>query len=229
MKEQHRFPPLAALPLLGGIAWLWTSAQAGFLPFLLMLPIGGGLFASGMAILLWAGDRRFCQSMALAGALGLLALPFLVPALGLGTALWLSGLAAAAAVAAGSIAVDQTPEIEGVPQPEPSVRLSAGVALDEMVLGMEQLAIALPAGDRAHRMVDEVHSTIAFHRAQGWLDNPLGYHIDPPDLTSPRIENARTGKIAYEHMRFESLYEPPFEEPGRGRTPCTAARLIVIV
>ncbi|MDG2335297.1 MAG: CocE/NonD family hydrolase [Myxococcota bacterium] len=217
MKEQHRFPPLAALPLLGGIAWLWTSAQAGFLPFILTLPIGGGLFASGMAILLWAGDRRFCQSMALSGVLGLLALPFLVPTLGLGTALWLSGLAAAAAVAAGSISVDQTPEIEGVPQPEPSLRLSAGVALDEMVLGMEQLAIGLPAGDRAHRMVDEVHAAIAYHRSQGWSSDPLSYHATPPPLTAPRIETARTGKIAYEHLRFESLYEPPAEEPGRER------------
>ena len=217
MKEQHRFPPLAALPLLAGIAWIWTSAQAGFLPFILMLPIGGGLFASGVALGLWAGDRRFSQSMALAGLLGTLSLPFLALGLGFGTALWLSFLAGASAVAAGSTAIDQAPEIEGVPQPEPSLRLSAGVALDEMVLGMEQLAIGLPAGDRAHRMVDEVHRALAFHRSQGWLDDPLSYHLDPPALSAPRIEQTRTGSIAYEHIRFESLYEPPVDEPGRDR------------
>ena len=217
MKEPRRFPALAGIPLLAGICWLWESGQAGLAPFLLTLPVSGGLFAGGLGLLLWTGDRRITQTLALAGGVGTLAFPLLALGLGVGGAFWLSLLAAAAAVAAAAAAVDQSAPIEGVPQPRPGLALSASVALDEMVLGLEQLSMTIPSGDAARQMADEVDTALDLYRARGWLDDPLGYHRDPPPLAAPKIERARTGRIHYEHVQFESLYEPHPDEPGRAR------------
>jgi len=217
MEEQARFPPLAGVPLIAGSSWLWIGAQAGIPSFLVMLPIGGGLFASGFALLLWAGDRRITQTMALAGLLGSLGFPLLALGLGAGTGFWLSGLAAASALAAGRLALRQAPELLGVPRPEPDLRLCASVAMDEMVLGTEQLAIGLPTGGAAQRMAEEVHAALDLYGRRGWLDNPGAYHLDPPVGLDPRLESARSGKIVYEHLRFESGYAPHDDEPGRDR------------
>ena len=62
-----------------------------------------------------------------------------------------------------------------------------------------------------------VDAALALYRDRGWLDRPLDYHRDPPPLTAPKIEGARTGRLHYEHLEFESLYEPHAEEPGRAR------------
>jgi hypothetical protein len=217
MKEPQHFPVVAGIPLLAGGCWLWAAAQAGLLPFVLMLPVSGGLFAGGMGLLLWAGDRRINQTLALAGGVGTLAFPLLAVGLGAATAFWLSLLAAASAVAAGSAAVAQSSPIEDVPQPQAGLGLSASVALDEMVLGLEQLSSAIPRGDALRGMAEEVDAALDLYRGRGWLDDPLGYHLAPPPLTSPKIESARTGRIRYEHLQFESLYEPHPEEPGRER------------
>jgi len=217
MNERHRPALWAAVPLLAGTLWLWTGANTGALSFLLMLPVGASLLVSGGALALWAGDRRFAQIMALAGGVGVLGLPLLAAGLGLGSALWLAAWAGASAVAAAAAALEGAPPIEGVPRPEPGLRLSAIVAMDEMVLGLEQLATRLPSGDAARRMIDETHAAIDFYRDRGWLESPRDYHVDPPALVEPRIENARSGRIEYEHLQFESLYAPHEEEPGRER------------
>ena len=217
MNEPNRFPLLAGVPLLAGTGWVWAGAQAGPLPFLVLLPVGAGLLGTGLALLLWAGDRRITQTMALAGLLGMVAFPGLAAGFGLGGALWLSLLAAGSALVAGSSAVSQSEAIEGVPAPEAGLALAAKVALDEMVLGVEQLSIGLPSGNAAHRVADEIHGALDLYRGKGWLDDPAAYHLDPPPLGEVHLENARSGSIEYEHLSFESGYEPWDGEPGRER------------
>ena len=191
LKQPRRFPALAGIPLLAGTCWLWETAQAGLAPFLLALPASGGLLAGGLALLLWAGDRRISQIVALAGGVGTLAFPLLALGLGAGAAFWLSLLAGASALAAASLAIDLTPPIEDVPRPEPGLGLSASVAMDEMVLGLEQLSMSIPSGDAAHQMADEVDAALALYRDRGWLDRPLDYHRARPPLTAP---------VSYTHL-----------------------------
>ena len=86
--------------------------------------------ASGLAQILWAGDLRINQTLALCGLLGLLLAFPLVLWLGLWIAFWLAMAAAGSVLCAGASAVAQEPEYARVPSPEPGPRLSGLVALD---------------------------------------------------------------------------------------------------
>ena len=48
-----------------------------------------------------------------------------------------------------------------------------------------------------------------------------GYHREPPPLEAPQIRDRevrlRGGRVHYEHVSFDSEYEPYAEEPGRER------------
>ena len=92
-------------PIVAGSLWLWATADAGFWPFLLLLPVGGMLLASGVAHLFWPGDVHITQTMALGGALGLLVLIPASFAVGLFTALGLGALALACLLASGAAAI----------------------------------------------------------------------------------------------------------------------------
>jgi hypothetical protein len=63
----------------------------------------------------------------------------------------------------------------------------------------------------------------ALCEAEGWLDKPGAYHRAPPALAAARLERARTRGIDYEHLSFESGYEPREQEPGRERWLARAA------
>lgn len=208
---------LSVLPILAGTLWLMQAAGLGLLGFLLLLPIGGGLLASGLAQILWAGDLRINQTLALCGLLGLvLAFP-LVLWLGLWIAFWLAMAAAGSVLCAGASAVAQEPEYARVPSPEPGPRLSGLVALDEAILGFEQFSIGVPTGEKAEQLVGEVLDGLDLMAERGWLEDPSLYHLPPPPLTEPRITVRRAGKKNYEHLSFESLYTPHEGEPGRDR------------
>jgi hypothetical protein len=217
MFEQRRWPRLPWLAIAAGLLWLWWSAQAGIATFVLTLPAGALLLASGIGLLLWPGDHRITQTQALAGVLGvILSLPAAI-ALGLGSALVLALLSAAAFAAAGATAVHQEPHTENVPEPRPSLSLSAQVGLDEAVLGFEQLAIALPAGDATHRVAHEIRQAQELFASRGWIEKPVDYHQTPPPLEHAQIQHQSSLGLRFEHLSFESLYEPHAEEPGRDR------------
>ena len=217
MREQYRFPGLGWVPLLAGILWLAAGVRAGLLPSLLLLPLGGLLLACGVAQVLWAGDRRITQTSALGSMLALFAMPLLALGLGFLPTLGLGILALASLLSAGALAVHQEGWLPGVPRPEPSWRLSARIALDEWVLGLEQFSIGLPTGEAADRLVEEIEEARSLYRERGWAEDPGSFHLDPPKIEEVRIEKERTGRLAYEHLAFESLYEPHPGEPGRDR------------
>ena len=63
---------------------------------------------------------------------------------------------------------------------------------------------------------DEVNRSLELYQDRGWIDRPATFHRTPPPLTSPTFEYVRSW-WPYEHMRFDSAYEPYAEEPGRDR------------
>jgi dienelactone hydrolase len=217
MFEPQRWPRVAWIPLAAGVAWLWYAASFGLVGFFFSLIPGCLLLGSGVSNLLWPGDLRIPQFVALGGFLGV---PFALPAFYVAnpaTALLLLGLSAAAFLAAGYSSVRMEPHVEDVPLPEPSLRLAAQVAVDDLLLSTMQLTLPLTPSSERDRIRREVHTARELFEAAGWLEKPADYHLAPPLLEQVQISPARSGKVAYEHLRFESGYEPRADEPGRDR------------
>jgi pimeloyl-ACP methyl ester carboxylesterase len=213
--EQQRYPREAWVPIAAGLVWLWCAASFGVVGFLFSLLPGCLLLASGVSTLLYPGDLRIPQFAALGGLLGVpLALPAFFVA-GFATAALLVALSAASFVAAGLVSVRQAPHHDEVPPPVPTLRLGAEVAADEALLATMALSLPMTRPDELGRVRRDVHAARELYRDRGWLEKPASYHALPPLLERPEIRRARTGAIDFEHLRFESGYEPRAEEPGR--------------
>jgi hypothetical protein len=53
--------------------------------------------------------------------------------------------------------------------------------------------------------------------AAGWLDRPRSYHDDPGSPDSPVVGRRRVGRTTFETLRFDSVWVPHADEPGRTR------------
>jgi dienelactone hydrolase len=215
--EQRRWSREAAVPIVAGATWLWFATGFGVVGFVFSLIPGCLLFASGFSILLWPGDLRISSFAALGGLLGV---PLAIPAFwvaGPGTALLLIGLSAASYLAAGAVAVRWEPHTQEVPTPEPSLRLSAEVAADEVVLATMLSGLPVVAGGSWSRVRDEVIEAHDFWEERGWIERPADYHATPPPLEAPSLAPAQTRGIHFQRLRFESGYAPREGEAGRER------------
>lgn len=217
MFEQQRWPRLAWVPIAAGLAWLWCAASFGMPGFFFSVIPGCLLLGAGVSTLLWPGDVRIAQFVALGGFLGVpLALPaFFVAGPATGALLVLAS--AAAFVAAGAISVRQEPHVDEVPVPVPSPGLAAQVAIDDLLLATMNLTLPMPMVAKREHIRSEVHEAREQFAAAGWLEKPGGYHLPPPPLEAPRIARARSRSHDFEHLSFESGYEPRAGEPGRER------------
>jgi len=52
---------------------------------------------------------------------------------------------------------------------------------------------------------------------RGWLDAPARFHPEPPALDRVEVVSGRRGHHRFEHMTFESEYEPHADDPARER------------
>ena len=223
MFEQPRWHGEAAFAIAAGLLWLWTAAHGGALTFAAAVVPALLLLASGGSTLLWPGDHRIPHFMALGGVLGVLLAALAWPGLGLATGAAVILLCAASFVAAGAVSVRQAPHVEGVPLPQPSLRLWARVGLDEAVMASLQAWMRFPRGAEAARVHREVIEATELFDERGWLEKPIDYHAQPPPLTSPRVQPGRARGFDFEHISFESQYEPHVQEPGRDRFLAYAA------
>ena len=118
------------------------------------------------------------------------------------------------------------------PSPQPSAGLAAQVAVDELLLAVMKSPRRYPRRADYERVGREVLEAVDLFESRGWLTDPTSYHLDPPSLSSPGIEACRpldlawTRGIPYEHLWFESGYEPHEGEPGRQRWLETAPNRI---
>jgi dienelactone hydrolase len=217
MPDRTRFPIEAWVPLLAGLLWLWNAPWHGTIGFLFSVVPGCLLLGSGVSMLLMPGDRRITQFAALGGFAGaVLALPALF-AIGFFYGLALVLVSLASAVAAGAHSIRIEPPVEGVPAPEASHALSLQVACDEALLSVMLLTNPLPQpGDHA-RIDSELSAARELFAARGWLEKPEAYHQHPPALTNPEIRSGNSRGIDFEHLSFDSEFEPHPDEPGRDR------------
>lgn len=208
----------AVVPVVIGGLWLWWDARSG-VPGLLVGALPGALLLStGLSTLLWTGDTRIFQFMSLGAASGVvLALPAML-VFGPAAALVLLAGSAVSFVAAGSLAIWQEPVPEGVPIPEITPGMIARAAEDELSMcGIVLTTWPLSVGRRAERIGRELEEALAHFEERGWKEDPATYHRTPPPLDDPGRGDLRYDHDGFEHLTFESGYEPWPEEPGRER------------
>jgi len=217
MLKPPRYYRSAWIPLLAGLAWLWCAASFGAIGFLFSVIPGCLLLSAGASTLLYPGDGRIPQFIALGGLLGV---PFAIAAIfiaGVVQGLALIVLSALSFLIAGDISVRQEPHAANVPTPRRSPGLAAQVACDEAILAT--LTIRMPAAisEEHARIREEVHSARELFRSRGWLEEPVAYHREPPQLSVLASRPGRLRRLEYEHVSFPSEYQPEADEPGRNR------------
>ena len=211
--------PLAAVVPTGvGALWLWWAAQGGALGVLVGGMPGTLLLATGLSNLLWAGDARIFHFMSLGALLGMLLSFPTVLVLGPAAAAALLVLSAASFVAAGYLAIGQEPIPEGAPEPRIGPGMAARAAEDEFSMCTIVLTTwPLSVGGRAARIGRELEEALVIFDEKGWLENPVGYHREPPLLGEVNDGDHRHPENGFEHLTFGSSYEPWVGEPGRDR------------
>lgn len=111
----------------------------------------------------------------------------------------------------------QVPAFADVPPVRLSLGLATKMALDEVFFLTEALSMRM-VGLREGRRIDaEVSEALALFEAQGFLDRPAAYHLDPPPLEPAMLRTAQSRGLRYQHLSFPSDYEPHAGEPGRER------------
>jgi len=217
MSKNTRFPREAWLPMAAGLVWLWQGSSAGLLGFAVSVVPGALLLGSGVAMLLMPGDRRITQLASLGGVGGAV---FALPAalfVGFFSALLMMAVALVGALSAGAYAARLEANTDEVPEANQSPLMYAQVALDEALLSTMLLGLQLPTEADFVRVSREISDARALFEARGWSEKHEDYHATPPELLAPTLRRARTRGIEFEHLSFESGFEPDPDEPGRGR------------
>jgi dienelactone hydrolase len=203
------------IAIASGLAWI--AAGDGAAGLLFGAGPGALMLAGGVSSLLLPGDIRTPQLIALGAAAGALcALPMIFVA-GFFQALGLLVFAFASFIACGWTAQRREPPIERVPGPPLDLELALKVGVDQLALAS---MIATRPGRftpdiaRAVREAREAHD---LYERSGWIEKPEAYHREPPALENPAITWRRSLGLAFEHVSFESGYEPHLAEPGRER------------
>ena len=212
------WPAAATPPVISGALWLWFGTHDTLLAMLLAAVPGILLLATGLSNLLWSADPRIFQFMSTGALLGmLLAFPFFF-VVGPLAALALLIASAASFVAAGYLAVGQEPVAPEAPKPEMDFGLAARAAWDEVSMcGIVLTTAPLAVGRNATRIRCEIDEALEIFEDRGWLDVPAIYHQTPPPLETMDRGTLIHAEAGFEHILFDSLYEPRQDDPGRKR------------
>ncbi len=210
MREQPIYYWPGLVPILSGLCWLAAGQGHAWGLLLVMLPallhIG-----TGVALLLWPGDRRIPQILAIGS---LLALVTSLPVCALMGMVWgalLLVLAVASFLVSGFAAIRHEATPASIPAYRSGIRLAAWVALDEALLGYFTLSARMPVGLLARSMVADCESIRRFNQSV----DPDKFHQPPSiDLQGMRLRERRSLGQRYEHLSFDSAYVPSPSAPG---------------
>ncbi|MEZ4215841.1 MAG: hypothetical protein R3E88_05135 [Myxococcota bacterium] len=200
-----------------GLAWLAFASDGGVVRGLAAGGVGCVTLGAGIGVLLYPGDLRIVSFGALASLAGLAVAALGAVAFGFATSLGLVALAVVGWLASGRASLAWTSPTPGVPEREDSLRLASKVAMDEALLASFHLRLDFPTGARLEQIVRETLALRERHAALGSRENPLAVHRTPPPLDAPRLAPARAAGRDFEHLAFESEWEPQVGEPGRER------------
>ena len=212
-----RRPPQSAILAGVGLVWLGVALGEGPIAFLLAVVPGGLLLASALACFSMGDDARTRHMGALGGALGVLLTVPLLFAVGPGLGLVLGGLAALAFVAEGWMSLRRTPKFDDVPEAPEGIGYAAQIAGDDAILAWMVQSLNIPTAGDHPRIAREIEDARVLYGERGWLEKPADFHEAPPPPDGAVLSPASFAGQAYDHLRFESGYEPRLEEPGRDR------------
>lgn len=104
-----------------------------------------------------------------------------------------------------------------IPAKRWGIGLATKAALDEVFFATEFVTAPLIAPADLSRIAGEVADATELFEKRGWLGAPAKYHRTPPRPKSVACVPARSPLGNYQHLTFESGYEPYVGEPGRER------------
>ena len=217
MTQYPQYQPLGLVALGAGAAWLSTASSAGAIAALIAMVPGLVLVSTGVGSLLYAGDPRLNQFMALGGVLGcLLAVPYMIIA-GVFPALAVFSASALAGLTSGYLALAEQPDFEGVERPPMQSGTAFKAMLDNALIGYFTSSAKIPTGERAKRVADEVHAAAAVIRERGWDAKPQRLHRKPSLPVDVQISPRKSQGIEFEHVQWASGFEPHADLPGAAR------------
>ncbi len=103
------------------------------------------------------------------------------------------------------------------PPPHWDLRLVSKAALDEFFFATEIASATFFSLRDRRRIIREIGSASRLYERKGWLREPARFHRRPPVVEKVRIDEHRSAFGPFQHLRFESGYEPHPGEPGRKR------------
>jgi pimeloyl-ACP methyl ester carboxylesterase len=212
MKEQSLWYWPGLIAVVTGLAWLAAGFMHGWGLALALLP---GLIqtGAGISLLLWPGDRRIPQHLAVNCVIAVFLLVPAVFAYGYAWALVLLLLTVCSFASAGYAALHHEPRVAEVPEARTSLGLAFKVALDDALLGYFTLSARMPTGERARIMRDECELILK----QEQVGDIFGYHREPSPLKKLELRDRRAIGQAYQHLSFDSGYEPHPTSLGAAR------------
>ena len=207
----RQFEPLAAVPIISGLFWL--LAGSGVWMIFALVP-GVVTLATGIGLLLWPGDRRQIEYLAMASIVGVaLALPAMVlGSFGLGVCCLV--LSVCCYLVAGRLGLAIDPVAPGAPALDSSIVLDAKAALDEALLGYFVGTAIVPSGKKAERMCAEALKLEQILDANGWQKKSDSFHREPPPPERSELVPGRIYGHDFERLTYRSGFVPHDELPG---------------
>ena len=109
--------------------------------------------------------------------------------------------------------------LHDLPTPKLTPILAAKWLVDEWALQIETANSRLraPSIDFRRRLRNELGDGVEMFNDRGWVDDPMSYHVDPPELSRVTVTPRSASGLDYHHLIADSEYEPHDGEPGRER------------
>lgn len=204
--------PWRAWPaIVAGLFWL--CAHVGGWSLLIGLLPGVLLLTSGMALLLWPGEQKITQYMALGAVFGvILAIPALfVTGFWFGVVVALLSIASFLCAGRASLLYSGLPG--SVPAPALNWRIDAKAALDEALVGYFVGTAHLPNGSAAQVACEQIARVEGLMQAASW-GQADSFHAAPPAPEEVELKSVRAMGHTFQLAEFDSGYVPPTGLPG---------------